>query len=68
MFNFSWQDTCRYEQDLRFMWPEGAFWSRNNTGSWLSLIIYNMPNGVSRVEQNINGTCALALLPALRAC
>ena len=50
------------------MWPEGAFWSRNNTGSWLSLIIYNMPNGVSRVEQNINGTCALALLPALRAC
>ena len=39
------------------MWPAGVFWYRSNNSFWLSLIIYNTPNGVSKVEQNVDGTC-----------
>ena len=38
------------------MWPQNSLWANDN-GFWLSLRIYNTSNGVSKVEQKVNGTC-----------
>ena len=41
------------------MWPAGTFWLGKNEGFFVSLMVYNVPNGVSKVEQDINGKCVL---------
>jgi hypothetical protein len=52
---------CRYVQsDLDFMWQDGSKWLKDGFGFWAALIIANVPNGISKVEQDVGGSWVAA--------
>ena len=41
--------------DLKFMFGKDSKWKRDGKGFWVSLIIYNTSDGISKVELNNGG-------------
>lgn len=39
--------------DLKFMVASGSKWIKGGYGFWVSLIVYNVPNGIGGVEQRV---------------
>lgn len=37
----------------KFMWKDGSKWLPGGRGFWATLIVYNVDNGISSVEQKI---------------
>ena len=46
--------SCRYSMgDLGFMFASGSKWIKGGYGFWAALVVYNVPNGIGRVEQKV---------------
>ena len=47
---------CRFTMSgLKFIWKDGSRWFPNGGGFWATVIVYNTPNGISKVEQQAGG-------------
>jgi hypothetical protein len=62
---------CRFDmsEGLKFGWAAKSYVRSSPHSAWAGLIIYNVPNGISRVEQTADGgwKVCVSAVSALRA-